>query len=103
MPRPFCADRLALDAALVDGDGTAAELAQRAGVCRRRATQVLDNMVRAGDVAKGEPVRVPGVKRPVPVYGRPVPQDDGDPMQSLIRAWLGTAGASSHSSAGAAM
>lgn len=30
--------------------------------------RTLDNMVTAGEVAKLDPVRVPGVKRPVPVY-----------------------------------
>lgn len=41
-----------------------------AGLVATRAT--LDNMVRARKALKLEPRRVPGVKRPVPVYALPL-------------------------------
>lgn len=52
------------------------------------------NMVRAGDACKVSSVRVRGVRRPVPVYGRAVRAEDNAardmaPMQTLMAAWFG--------------
>lgn len=89
--RPVSDIRLGLQAALVDGPGTSRELAQRICAGRQAVTVALDNMVRAGDVAKlPRPVRVPGVKRPVPVYARPQAADAG-PVQSLLACWAAQA------------
>ena len=68
--RPHSDIRVDLAAALVDGPGTCRQLAQRTGWSIRLTRTALDNMVRAGDAAKLEPVRERGVKRPVPVYGK---------------------------------
>ena len=54
--------------------GTARDLATRTQIGFEVARRTLDNMVRAGEATKLDPVRVPGVKRPVPVYG-PVAKD----------------------------
>lgn len=89
--RPFGHIRLALGAALVEGGGTCRDLAARVNEPVHRVRVVLDNMVRAGDAAKRlQPVRVPGVRRPVPFYQRPVVLDDDDatPMLSLIQCWM---------------
>jgi hypothetical protein len=79
-----------LSAALVGGGGTCSDLALRVGEPVHRVRVVLDNMVRAGDAEKGVPVRVPGVKRPVPWYERAVlaELDDDAPMLSLIQCWM---------------
>jgi hypothetical protein len=54
-------------------------------------------MVTAGDVCKPHTVRVPGVKRPVPVYARSMRQADAAQGGAsvgvdLIMAWAGLAG-----------
>jgi hypothetical protein len=88
--RPFCEERLALDAALVDGPGTSRQLAQRSGVGFKAATSALNNMCTAGDVVKIHSVRVPGCKRPVPVYARCCRAQDSaesEPINDLISAW----------------
>jgi hypothetical protein len=89
--RPYSDVRVDLAAALIDGEGTTKQLAQRTGLPVSRTRRALDNMVRAGDAMKMTPVRVPGVKRPVPVYGRAVRADDmacdAEPFVSLIQAW----------------
>lgn len=72
MPRPFSSIRVALAAELVVGSGTCADLWRRTG-CAWPLLQVriaLRNMVAAGEVANAPPVRVVGVRRPVPVYMR---------------------------------
>lgn len=97
MARPVSAETVALMAALVDGPGTTAQLAGRAGVsCKRAAMLALDNMVRRGEVDKLDPVRVAGVKRPVPVYARAELDDQADESQGvrggvhdLIAVWAG--------------
>lgn len=66
--RPQSAIRVDLAAALVDGGGTTKQLAQRTGWSIGLTREALNNMVRSGDARKVQPVRVPGVKRPVPVY-----------------------------------
>jgi len=93
--RPFCEERLALEAALVDGPGTSRQLAQRSGVGFKAATATLHNMCTAGDAVKTHSVRVAGCKRPVPVYARALRGDDadaaaalaGEPINELITAW----------------
>ena len=67
--RPAGELRKAVAAALVAGGGTTQMLAQRMGRDPTVVRSTLDNMVRAGAAAKARaPVRVPGVKRPVPWY-----------------------------------
>lgn len=67
--RPPGEIRLALVTALQAGPGVSREVAQRARTGYEATRRTLDNMVRAGVAAKRkEPARVPGCKRPVPVY-----------------------------------
>jgi hypothetical protein len=94
--RPQSEIRVTLAAALVDGGGTSKQLAQRTGWSIGMTMRALDNMVTAGDACKARTVRVPGVKRPVPVYERAIrPSDaaagDGGPGFDLILAWAGLA------------
>jgi len=89
--RPHSEIRIDLSAALVDGGGTTRQLAQRTGWSVGLTREALNNMVKAGDAAKLRSVRVPGVKRPVPVYERAVRPDvcaaNDEPYISLIAAW----------------
>lgn len=92
--RPQSEIRVTLAAALVDGGGTSKQLAQRTGWSIGMTMRALDNMVTAGDARKARMVRVPGVKRPVPVYERAVRPSDaavgcGAPGVDLIMAWAG--------------
>lgn len=67
--RPAGEIRLAMAKALREqGRATARSLAQRACVGAEAARHTLKNMIEAGQVVKREPVRVAGVKRPVPTY-----------------------------------
>ncbi len=116
--RPQSMLRIALAAELIDGPGTCRELWRRIGCVAPLADvrMVLANMVRAGDVLADPDrmVRVPGVRRPVPVYQR-APLDDGDDLDAadggrgvhdLIACWAGLAqapGASVAAVQGAAM
>ena len=99
--RPQSEIRVTLSAALVDGEGTTKQLAQRTGWSIGMTRRALDNMVTAGDVCKPHTVRVPGVKRPVPVYARSMRQADaaqggGGVGVDLIMAWAGLAGPAAH-------
>lgn len=89
--RPHSEIRVDLAAALVDGPGTCRQLAQRTGWSIGLTRTALDNMVRAGQACKLEPVRVAGVKRPVPVYGRPAlvarTEAPHGPLASVLAAW----------------
>lgn len=89
--RPQSEIRVTLAAALVDGKGTTKQLAQRTGWSIGMTRRALDSMCTAGDVQKVERIRVPGVKRPVPVYARAVRPDDAAPRSAagvdLITAW----------------
>jgi len=91
--RPYSEIRVDLAAALVDGAGTTKQLAQRTGWSIGMTRRALDNMVTAGDVCKPHTVRVPGVKRPVPVYARAIRPQESRPSQDgykdLILAWAG--------------
>jgi len=92
--RPQSEIRVTLTAALVDGPGTTRQLAQRTGWAIGDTRRALDNMVTAGDACKPRSVRMPGVKRPVPVYARAVRAADaaaGDQggALDLILAWAG--------------
>lgn len=93
--RPQSEIRVTLAAALVDGRGTTRELAQRTGWSIGMTRRALDNMCTAGDVRKAARVRVPGVKRPVPVYERATRDADaatrGNAGIDLIMAWAGMA------------
>lgn len=73
MARPCSAQRLALlDALAHTPEGTSRQLARLAGLSFEEASETLKNMTRKGvpqtRVLRYE--RVPGCKRPVPVYGR---------------------------------
>ena len=91
--RPQSEIRVTLAAALVDGKGTTKQLAQRTGWSIGMTRMALHNMWCAGDVEKIEQIRVPGVKRPVPVYARATRALDaatcGSTGVDLIRAWAG--------------
>ncbi len=72
------------------GRGTTRELAARSNVGLQAAMYTLDNMKRAGVVFVADEVRVPGVKRPVPVYD--LRRDGCEPAAtgldwSLITCW----------------
>ena len=102
MARPTSALRIALAAELIDGPGTCKELYRRMG-CEWPLADVrtcLANMVAAGDVWNDQRVRVPGVRRPVPVYERALLDDDdsitapaslqgGAGVHDLIACWAG--------------
>ena len=60
--------RDALAMGLMAGPATTRDLAMRTGVGLEKAMYTLRDMVNAGEVLQRDPVRVPGVKRPVPVY-----------------------------------
>lgn len=92
--RPYGEARICMAAALMDGPGTTRQLATRTGCSQDLAMYTLRNMVAAGDAQKLKPARVPGVKRPVPVYARAIRQIDTEPANdnpfiSLISAWMG--------------
>lgn len=69
--------RDALCMALKGAGGTTRDLAMRAGIGVTSAMYTLDNMVRSGEARVVDLARVPGVKRPVPVYGLALDDDDG--------------------------
>lgn len=67
--RPAGEVRLAVLAALRrSGRATSRAAAEMACVGFDAATVALNNLVRDGKVVKRDPIRVPGVKRPVPTY-----------------------------------
>lgn len=95
--RPAGEIRAALWGGLQEGPGTTRELVQRTGVGVAAARWTLDNMCRAGVVEVVQEVRVPGVRRPVPVYG---PTGQAEPARrqradgphahtdwTLVRCW----------------
>lgn len=96
MARPVSALRVALSAELVDGPGTSRELWRRIG-CEWSMLEVriaLRNMVTAEEAELIEPVRVEGVRRPVPVYRRRMPAAHAactQGMADLIAVWAGLA------------
>lgn len=81
--------RQALSVALKGGDGMTRDLALRSGVGVTSAMYTLRNMVVAGEARVVGSARVPGVKRPVPVYG--AADDDGADVGGinwdLITCW----------------
>lgn len=87
--------RQALCDGLALGPATTRELAMRTCMGLDAARWTLDNMRRGGLVQVVDQVRVPGVRRPVPVYGRAseqaktaraaVPHEQID--WSLVRCW----------------
>lgn len=73
------------------GPGTTRELALRTQVGFSATMWTLRNMVTAGEAEKVSTVRVPGVKRPVPVYGLASQSPCAEPgadLQAILRAWL---------------
>lgn len=90
--RPQSEIRVCLSSALLDGPGTTWQLAQRTGWSIGMTRRALDNMCTAGDAHKPRSVRVPGVKRPVPVYERAplcAAANTTEHIASLISAWVG--------------
>ena len=90
--RPRGEFRQALDMALGAGGGawhpvglTTRELAARANVAIDAARLTLDNMVRAEEAVKLDVVRVPGVKRPVPVYAKP--EVKAEALANAVGVW----------------
>lgn len=80
--------RLALRSAIAISPGTTRQLAARTQVGVQAAMYTLNNMVQAGEASKLAPVRVPGVRRPVPVYGPPVEiVDQARALHAAMRAW----------------
>lgn len=70
--RPVGEIREALERAMrQQGPGTSKAIAAAACVGYEAARRTLDNMVRAEHAEKRGSTRVPGVKRPVPVYALP--------------------------------
>lgn len=67
--RPRGEIREVLARGLAVGVGNTRDLALRTGVGITAARQTLDNMCRSGEVRVVREDRIPGVKRPVPVYG----------------------------------
>lgn len=100
MSRPYSEIRLDLTAALLDGPGTCRDLAKRTGWSIGLVRVCLRNMVAAGAAVNLDPVRVPGVRRPVPVYARAPERaflrepDSG--IRDLIAAWAGLPTAVAH-------
>jgi hypothetical protein len=76
--------------------GTTRDLAMRTGIGISATMVTLDNMRRTGEAAVVDTVRIAGVKRPVPVYGRPA-SASASPAQdwSLITCWAQFPGAAS--------
>ena len=89
--RPPGEIRMAIAGSLEHGPAMTREVALRSGVGVSAARYTLRNMVSAGEAIVLDMVRVEGVKRPVPVYGRAVRAvdvaGDGEPFVSLIQAW----------------
>ena len=81
--------RDALSTALRGGHGITRDLALRSGVGVTSAMYTLRNMVAAGEARVVDTVRVPGVKRPVPVYGHAADDEaaDGGINWDLITCW----------------
>ena len=67
--RPAGEVRRVLEAALAQEHGTSRDLAARAQHSIDLTRRTLDNMVRGGAAAVVATIPVPGVRRPVPVYG----------------------------------
>lgn len=92
--RPHSALRADLSAALIDGGGTSRQLAERIGRPYSNDDRALRDTLRAmrvaGEVHAPRSVRLPGVKRPVPVYERaPAPQQSpAEGWQTLLQAWM---------------
>lgn len=87
--RPRGEVRTLLAAAVAAQPGTCRELSARTLVGVATARETLNNMVRAGELAKNF-ARVPGVCRPVPVYyvaASRLPSGP-DPLQAVMGAWL---------------
>jgi hypothetical protein len=86
--RPHGEERRALAAALLSGPGTTREIAARACVGVDVARETLNNMVRASSVIKLTTTRVPGCKRPVPVYSVPLSQEQpSDALAAAVGVW----------------
>lgn len=85
--RPPGEIREALWRGFESGPATTRELAMRTGVGVSAARMTLDNMRRAELVAVVDEVRLPGVKRPVPVYDRQAAAERPGLDWSLVTCW----------------
>ena len=73
---------------LLAGSATTRQLAMSTGVGVTKAMYTLRDMVVAGEVAVVDRVRVPGVKRPVPLYDLADAEPAGDGMNwDLVTCW----------------
>ena len=88
--RPAGEVRVALLTALREAKAPATSrmLAGRACVGKEAARHTLDNLVRAEVAERTGTVRVPGVKRPVPVYALRVPRQLVLPLVANVFAGL---------------
>jgi hypothetical protein len=89
--RPAGDYRRACIAALAAGPGTCRAVAERASLSVRVAQYTLHNLCVAEVVTKPEPIRVDGIKRPVPVYqlqAPPEPEPSVKLAQALSVWWL---------------
>lgn len=84
--RPAGAVRQALADALKPGPGTSRQVAQRACAGLEATRRTLDNMVRAGHARVLRQERVPGVRRPVPVYALAEPEP-ASAWPLLVQCW----------------
>jgi predicted ArsR family transcriptional regulator len=64
--------------------GTSRDLAARTQVGYEHARRTLDNLCRAEDIVVVGEARVEGVRRPVPVYGRPAPGERSSEASSEL-------------------
>lgn len=86
--RPPGEIREALWRGFESGPATTRELAMRTGVGVSAARMTLDNMRRAELVQVVHEVRVPGVRRPVPVYDRHTAAAERAGLDwSLVTCW----------------
>ena len=67
--------------------GTTRDLAMRTGIGVTATRRTIDNMVRAEEAAVVNEIRVPGVKRRVPVYGGSTAPASPTQDWSLITCW----------------
>lgn len=80
--------RNTLQQGLLAGQATTRDLALRTGVGVTKAMYTLRDMVMAGEAVVAHTVRVPGVKRPVPVYGLTEQALDTEPGVALVTCWI---------------
>lgn len=91
--RPHSEIRVDMAAALVDGPGTVVQLAQRTGWSIGLTRKALDNMAAAGDAVVLDKIRVPGIRRRVPLYAKASRRSSAlapghAPLAGVLAGWL---------------